>query len=73
MQRRRFVQLGIGSLVVAAAGFVVSGMSRLVVARDTALLLGAPLLLAGFSLAVAAFALAVLASIGVVDVDDSGA
>ena len=72
VHRRRFVQLGIGSLVIAAAGFVVSGLSRLVVPRDTALVLGAPLLLAGFCLAIGAFVLAVLASVGVVEIDDSG-
>ncbi|WP_460918394.1 hypothetical protein [Salinarchaeum chitinilyticum] len=71
MHRRRFVQLGIGAFVVAAAGFAVSGLSRLVVSTDTAILLGAPLLLGGFFLAVAAFVLAVLAKAGVVEIKDA--
>jgi hypothetical protein len=69
---RRFVHLGIGALVIAASGFLVSGLSRLVVARDTALLLGAPLLLLGFLLAIAAFVLAVLVSVGVVALEGNG-
>jgi membrane protein implicated in regulation of membrane protease activity len=67
---RRFVHLGIGALVIAASGFLVSGLSRLVVARDTALLLGAPLLVLGFLLAVVAFVLALLVTLGVVDLEN---
>jgi membrane protein implicated in regulation of membrane protease activity len=67
---RRFVHLGIAALVIAASGFLVSGLSRLVVARDTALLLGAPLLVLGFLLAVTAFVLAVLVAIGVVELEN---
>jgi membrane protein implicated in regulation of membrane protease activity len=67
---RRFVHLGIGALVIAASGFLVSGLSRLVVARDTALLLGAPLLVIGFLLAVAAFVLALLVTLGVVELEN---
>ncbi len=69
MHRRRFVQLGLGAFLLAAAGFVVSGLSRLVVSRETAMLLGAPLLLGGALLAVAAFVLAVLAKTGVLKLD----
>lgn len=70
MHSRRFVHLGIGALVIAASGFLVSGLSRLVVARDTALLLGAPLLVIGFLLAVAAFVLALLVTLGVVELEN---
>lgn len=55
--------------MIVAAGFLVSGLSRLVVARDTALVLGAPLLLLGSLLAVGAFVLAVLVTIGVVELE----
>lgn len=69
MQRRRFVQLGIAAVGIATLGFVVSGLSRLVVEPDTAIVLGAPLLLVGFGLAILAFVIATLAWIGVVELE----
>lgn len=70
MHRRRFVQLGGAAFVVAVAGFAVTGLSRLVLADGTAILLGAPLLFAGVGLAVATFALAVLVRAGVVALEE---
>jgi len=73
VHRRRFVQLGIATLLAVAAGFTASGLSRLVVSTDTALLLGAPLLLGGFLLAIGTFGLAVLAKLGAVEIEDGDA
>lgn len=70
VQRTHLVRLGIGSLLIAAAGFAVSGLSRLVVSTDTALALGAPLLLIGFFLAIVTFVLAALLTAGVLEIEE---
>lgn len=70
VQRRRFVHLGIAAIVLAAAGFAVTGLSRLVVADRTAASLGAPLLFVGFAAAVLAFVLAVCVRLGLVGLAD---
>lgn len=69
VHRRRFVQLGIATLLAVAGGFTITGLSRLVVSTDTALVLGMPLLLGGFGLALFAFGLAILAKLGILQVE----
>lgn len=70
VHRRRFVQVGLAALGLALAGFAATGLSRLVIADETAMVLGAPLLFAGFALAAVAFVLAVLVRGGVVELEE---
>lgn len=69
MRTAWLTRLGVATFGLVVAGFLVTGLSRLVVSTDTARALGAPLLFAGFLAAVATFGLAVLVWTGAVSRD----
>lgn len=65
MDRHRFVTLAVVALGAVVLGFVVRGVTRVVVGVDVANVLAAPLVLGGFGLVVLLTGLAGLGALGV--------
>ncbi|AEH38001.1 hypothetical protein [Halopiger xanaduensis] len=73
MDRAGFVKLAAIGFALVVASFVVRGVARLVVGRELAELLQAPLIFAGFALLVYLFVRATLDAVGIWPVEDPDA
>ena len=66
-----FVKLMVGTFATLILGFVVRGLSTVVVGSETAQLVAAPVFLVAVSMAALAFVLAVLVKLGLLEAGDT--
>ncbi|OVE86373.1 hypothetical protein [Natronolimnobius baerhuensis] len=65
MRKERFVLLTVVALGIVFASFVVRGVGQLIVGRDSAVLVSAPIAVIGFGMLVYLFVRATLDAVGV--------